>query len=234
MSQGIDPSPEDLHAVVVDMAWEQLFESDGNLLFSSRGTTVDLSSIHPEAVHIFSLWQIYLDNIHPLLKVTHTPSLQPRIIEAAGNITNINPVFEALMFGIYSVSILSLAEGDCLAMFASSKDLLLTRYQFGCQQALLNCGFLRGADRDCLTALYLYLVSTSRIIKNPVFILMTLGFGTAKHHSNISVIYAWRCDSHCAAHGYSQRVSFSQMHCFRGGNAPKTLVVARTLRRAYQ
>lgn len=33
------------------------------------------------------------------------------------------------------------------------------RYQFGCQQALLNCGVLQCSDRDCLTALYLYLVS---------------------------------------------------------------------------
>ena len=63
------------------------------------------------------------------------------------------------MFSIYCMSILSLIVEDCQTMFGSSKEDLLMRYQFGCQQALLNCGFLRSSDRDCLTALYLYLVS---------------------------------------------------------------------------
>lgn len=114
-------------------------------------------------VHILKLWQIYLENVNPLLKVTHTLSLQPRIIEAAANFTDIDPVLETLMFSIYCVSILSLPEDECMVMFGSSKQHLLPRFQNGCQQALLNCGFLRRNDRDCLTALYLYLVSVSQV-----------------------------------------------------------------------
>ena len=147
----------------VKKAWDQSVENADHLLFGLRGTTVDLSTSHPEPVQIFRLWQIYLDNVNPLLKVTHTPSLQARIIEAASNIKSINPTLEALMFSIYCTSILSLSTDVCLTTFGSSKDDLLTRYQFGCQQALLNCGFLRSSDRDCLTALYLYLVSLARI-----------------------------------------------------------------------
>ena len=96
-----------------------------------------------------------------MIKVTHTPSLQGRIIEAASDITNIHPTLEALMFGIYCTSILSLSSEDCQTTFSSSKENLLMNYQFGCQQALLKCGFLRSSDRDCLTALYLYLVSVA-------------------------------------------------------------------------
>jgi hypothetical protein len=145
---------------VVKKTWVQVYENDDLLLFGSRKTTVDLSTLHPEAVQIFKLWQIYLDNINPLLKVTHTPSLQGRIIEAASNIKTTNPNLEALMFSIYCMSIQSLDEDDCQSSFASTKEDLLTRYQFGCQQALLNSEFLRSSDRDCLTALYLYLVSS--------------------------------------------------------------------------
>lgn len=50
---------------------------------------------------IFGLCQMYLDNVSPLLKIIRTPSLQGRIIEAASNVTNINPTLEALMFSIY-------------------------------------------------------------------------------------------------------------------------------------
>lgn len=146
---------------VVFKAWDQLFEHNDHLLFGSRKTAVDISTLHPEPVQIFRLWQLYLDNVNPLLMVIHTPSMQGCIIEAAGNVLNIMPSLEALMFSIYCMSICSLAADDCQAMFGSSKADLLTRYQFGCQQALLNCGFLRCDDRDCLTALYLYLVSLS-------------------------------------------------------------------------
>jgi hypothetical protein len=66
------------------------------------------------------------------------------------------------MFSIYSMSVLTLTVEDCQSMFGSSKEDLLTKYQFGCQQALLNAGFLRTSDRDCLTALLLYLVSLAR------------------------------------------------------------------------
>lgn len=150
-----------MREVVVKQVWDQSFENNDHLFFGSPKTIVDLSTLHPEPVQIFRLWQIYLDNVNPLLKVTHTPSLQRRILEAASNLKNISPTSEALMFSIYCISILSLVVDDCQAMFGSSKKDLLTKYRFGCQQALLNCGFLRSSDRDCLTALYLYLVSLS-------------------------------------------------------------------------
>lgn len=136
-----------------------MFANNDHLLFGSRATVVDISTLHPDPVQIFRLWQLYLENVNPLLKVTHIPSLQGRIIEAASNVLSINPNLEALMFSIYCMAILSLATDSCQAIFGSAKVDLLARYQFGCQQALLNCGFLRSSDRDCLTALYLYLVS---------------------------------------------------------------------------
>lgn len=89
-------------------------------------------------MQIFKLWQVYLDNVNPLLKVTHTPTLQARIIDAASDITNIKPTLEALMFSIYSVSILSLTEDQCSGFFGSPKKDILTGYQISCQQALGN------------------------------------------------------------------------------------------------
>lgn len=142
------------------MSWDQTFQSDDHIILS-RKELVDMSTLHPEPIHIFRLWQIYLDNVNPLLMVTHAPSLQGKIIEAASNTSNLNHHLEALMFGIYSMAVLSLSSEECEVIFASSRDDLLTRYQFGCQQALWNCRFLRTDNRDCLTALFLLLVSYS-------------------------------------------------------------------------
>jgi hypothetical protein len=132
-----------------------------HLLFAPLNLNVNLSTSHPEQVQIFRLWQIYLDNVNPLLKVTHTPTLQPRIIDAASDVTNISPTLEALMFSIYCISIVSLDEDDCLTLFRSPRKHLLACYQSACQQALLKCSLWRSSDVDGLTALYLYLVSPS-------------------------------------------------------------------------
>ncbi|KAJ3536418.1 hypothetical protein NM208_g6725 [Fusarium decemcellulare] len=160
MSQGSRDPNDNVREVVFRNAWDQSFDNDDHILFGSRQKSVDLSTLHPEPVHIFRLWQIYLDNVNPLLKVTHTPSLQGRIIEAASNLKNAKPTMEALMFAIYCMATLSLAADECQSIFGQTKEDLLAMFQFGCQQALLNSGFLRTGDRDCLTALYLYLHST--------------------------------------------------------------------------
>ena len=144
---------------MVKNALDQMYESNDHLLFGSRMLNVDLSTLHPGQVQIFRLWQIYLENVDPLLKVTHTPTLQARIIDATSNVTNIDPTLEALMFSIYCISIMSLVEDECFTFFGLPKKDLLRNYQFGCQQALLNCNVLRSGNRDCLTAFYLYLVS---------------------------------------------------------------------------
>ncbi|PWY96221.1 fungal-specific transcription factor domain protein [Aspergillus sclerotioniger CBS 115572] len=153
-------SHDTVHEAVVKKTWDQVYDdNDQNLLFGSCKTNVDLSTLHPDQVQIFKLWLIYLENVDPLLKVTHTPTLQMRIIDAVGNIGHISPTLEALMFGIYSVAIMSLPEDECPTLLGAPKRELLKGYQFGCQQALLKCDVLRSGDRDCLTALLLYLIS---------------------------------------------------------------------------
>ena len=142
--------------------WDQLYQHREHFLFGLRVANPDLSPLHPSPVDIFRYWQIYLDNVNPLLNVTHAPTLQPRIIEAAGKLTGIAPELEAVMFGVYCIAVRSLSSSECEAMFHTAKDDLLQGFQLGCQQALTNCGLLRTNSRLCLTAYYLYLVRTPR------------------------------------------------------------------------
>lgn len=143
---------------LVRVAWDHFYETNDHLLFGSRKIDIDLSTMHPPQAQMFRLWQIYLDNVDRLLKVTHAPTLQSRIIEAASNTSNIEPSLDALMFGIYCVALCGLDDDECLAIFYSSKKDLLVAYQFACQQSLARCELLKTSDQDCLTALYLYLV----------------------------------------------------------------------------
>ncbi|KAI1334248.1 hypothetical protein F5Y15DRAFT_297528 [Xylariaceae sp. FL0016] len=155
-----DLTPAAIPRHMFKQAWDDVRGKDDHLLFGSRQVATDLSAFHPQTIDILRIWQIYLDNVNPLLKVTHTPSLQGRIIEAAGEIQNIDPELEALMFSIYCVAIQSISAKECEELFTSfSQEDLLNRFQYGCQQALSNCSFLQTNDHDCLTALFLYLTS---------------------------------------------------------------------------
>lgn len=148
------------HDAVLKTAWSYRFQAEGNDQVDDH-LLADLSSSHPEQVQIFRLWQIYLDNVNPLLRVTHTPTLQARIIDAASDVTNITPALEALIFSIYSVSIVSITDDECRNLFQVPRKQLLARYQSACQQALLKCHAWRSGDHDGMVAVYLYLVSLS-------------------------------------------------------------------------
>jgi hypothetical protein len=147
---------------VARQQWQGIYENSDHLFFGLRGPAVDLPSLHATPVQAFRLWQVYLDNVNPLLKVTHTPSLQPRFIEALVDVNTINPTLEALVFSIYCVALQSLTDDECMSLMKSPKGELLSKFQTGCQHALANSGYLRTNSLECLTALFLYLVRDRR------------------------------------------------------------------------
>ncbi|KMK56412.1 C6 transcription factor [Aspergillus fumigatus Z5] len=136
-------------------------QTDDNFLFGQPQVNVNVLVLHPEQVQIFRLWQIYLENVNPLLKVTHTPTLQPRIVDAVCDLGNIHPTLEALMFSIYCIAVMSLTDNECHRLLRSSKEDLLARYRLGCRQLLIKCRPWQFTNVDGLTAVYLYLVSVS-------------------------------------------------------------------------
>ncbi|KAL4801192.1 hypothetical protein BDV18DRAFT_165181 [Aspergillus unguis] len=172
MNQASPESDEDgesaaaLTEAAVRKAWDQGFEHS-DPLFGGLSQDVDFSSLHPEPSQIFRLWQIYLDNVDPLLKVTHTPTLQSRIVEAVASPKSVPPVLQALMFGIYCMATLSLMPGDCQSSFGASREETLAHYQHSCRLALIHARFLRSNDRECLTALFFYLMALRLTVGDP-------------------------------------------------------------------
>lgn len=133
------------------------------LLCGSQHTNVDLKALHPQPIHIFRLWQQYLDNVNPLIKILHGPTFQLQVLEASTDLENISKDMEALLFSIYSLAITSISDAHCKDVFGDERSSLLAKYQYGAQQALLNAEFLRPSTLAVLQALLLYLVSNSAL-----------------------------------------------------------------------
>jgi hypothetical protein len=135
-----------------------MFDTDG-FPFIIGAAPVPIANLHPSTIHIFQLWQIYIDNINPLLKITHVPTVQAQIIEASSDLENAPKNIEALMFSMYLMAITSLEDADVYKRFNETKKELLARYHTGTQHALTKAGFMRVNDPVLLQAYILYLVS---------------------------------------------------------------------------
>ncbi|KAF4458748.1 hypothetical protein FALBO_14506 [Fusarium albosuccineum] len=140
----------------IHRAFDRMFATDG-FPFIIGGPLGPITHLHPSTIHIFQLWQIYIDNINPLLKITHVPNVQGQIIEASSNLGSVPNNIEALMFAIYLMAITSLEETDVYKMFHEPKKELLARFHSGTQQALTKAGFMRVNDPILLQAYILYL-----------------------------------------------------------------------------
>lgn len=156
-----ESSDEDDMGITINHAYDKIFDnSDGFPFIVGAGPYKSLTDQHPSAIHIFQLWQLYLNNVNPLLKLTHTPTLQGRIIEASANLDKVSKSLEALMFSIYFVALTSLQDDqETLEVFGEERPVLLRRYHAACQQALHNAGFMRTPDLTLLQSYLLYLIS---------------------------------------------------------------------------
>lgn len=109
-------------------------------------------------MQIFKLWQAFLDNVNPLSKVIHAPTIQVQILDAIGNLDNLQLNTEALLFAIYTTAICSLSSDECESIMGEPKTNLFPRFLTATEQALSRAGFLESSDLVLLQAFVLLLV----------------------------------------------------------------------------
>lgn len=130
----------------------------GCFLLGGIRSFASLASFHPDPVNIFKLWQTFLDNVHPLTKLLHAPTLQKEILEAISNPGKISKTMEALMFAIYLAAVISLDDEECQSKMGGTRSTLVAKYSGLAQQALVRAGFLKTFNMVVLQAFTLFLV----------------------------------------------------------------------------
>ena len=102
---------------------------DDGFVFGFSSLLLNLHALHPSSDRIFLLWQLYLENVDPLIKLIHTPSVQRLILQASRQLADVPPAVEALMFAIYYAAVVSM-QGDeqCKREFGEEQTFLLARY----------------------------------------------------------------------------------------------------------
>ena len=148
----VDPPP-------IHHAFDKMFTNDTDSFpFGVGGSSTRITHLHPSPIQIFQLWQIYISNVNPLLKISHVPTLQPQIVEAGADLSKVSKPLEALMFNIYLIAVKSMTDEETQATFGESKVLMLGRFSEASQQALVNASFMRSNELMVLQAYFLHLV----------------------------------------------------------------------------
>ena len=131
-------------------------------IFGYSSAMITLRVLHPPKSHISMYWEIYKENVNPLIRMLHRPSVEKITLEAAENLDNLDKATEALMFSIYLTVVTSLSPEDCQSLLQQDKDVAIQRYRFGAEQALARAEFLETTELMVLQAFTLFLVSARR------------------------------------------------------------------------
>lgn len=79
-----------------------------NFLLRNTSATAQQEDLHPLPSQMLFIWQIYMDNVDPFMKVLHVPTMTKIIRELRGNHHSLGPSLNALVLAISLAAIMSL------------------------------------------------------------------------------------------------------------------------------
>jgi hypothetical protein len=118
--------------------------------------------LHPPADHIPLYWSVFKERVDPLVKVLHIPTTEPTVLESRNRLDQIHRGLETLLFAVYYGAVTSLSNEDVREKFGEDKFDLVTKYKFGCEQALARADFLQTDEMIVLQAFVTFLICLRR------------------------------------------------------------------------
>jgi hypothetical protein len=91
---------------------------------------------HPSRWQALQLWQTFLNNIDPIIKIIHFPTVPATIYTAINNPRNVEHDLSALLFSIYFSETTSLSNADAFNLLGQERGTSLTRLKQGLEHSL--------------------------------------------------------------------------------------------------
>ncbi|KAF9883141.1 hypothetical protein FE257_004061 [Aspergillus nanangensis] len=131
-------------------------------LFGFYSLSHTLRSFHPPSGTVPVLWNIYLENVAPLVPIIHKPSAKQIFANAAQFPDMLDKNSEALLLAMYFVSIISMSPAQCLSILGEERDTAVKRYRFAVEQALSKANILNTQNLILLQAVVIFLIGVRR------------------------------------------------------------------------
>lgn len=152
---------------------EEASEDDCSFVLGTTPAHVTSPLTHPPSDRLLQLWQIFIDNVDPLTKIVHVPTIQPAVERASNDTQSVPKAFEALLFAIYSAAVMSLKDSECRRRFGESRKSLLTSYTSSTRTALSRARFMKTSNIVVLQALVIYLMAVREIYEPRLIWILT-------------------------------------------------------------
>ncbi|KAL6831516.1 fungal-specific transcription factor domain-containing protein [Trichoderma sp. SZMC 28015] len=144
-------------------AFEDSLEADeaesGPIPFTFSQSNPLESAFHP-APHLLSyIWQVYVENVDPFIKVLHVPTMTEVIRLAEAGFDKLSPGMRSLIFSISLAAVNSLSNSDVQEVFHDAKETVLSSLVLGTEKALSQAGILKTTDLCVAQTSLIYLES---------------------------------------------------------------------------
>lgn len=159
----LDESSDEESPESNDPTSESYVTDIGDFMFGSANSSTGLCHLHPDPVQIFKLWQTYLNNVNPLVKILHTPTTQQLVLDASSNLDKLPRGLEALLFAIYCAAITTLDDAGCYSILGEPVAVATRKYRIAAQRALVNASWLKSSDMMVLQAFVLFILSLQNV-----------------------------------------------------------------------
>ncbi|KKY17699.1 putative fungal specific transcription factor domain-containing protein [Phaeomoniella chlamydospora] len=153
-----------VNPVTLGMAYSQSLEGvsteKGDLILGGNSLSLEeLRTIHPPAVIMLKLWQTFVENVNPLIKILHAPTMQKRLLDYSTSLDKVAKDEEALLFGIYLTAVQSMSDFECQSLFGQTKSRSIRKYYNATKNALIRAEFMSCPGIVILQAFSLYLLT---------------------------------------------------------------------------
>lgn len=155
----IEPSDDEAEAHSPDSSSNSQHQS---FIFGYSSTSVDMAKLHPPERQARDFYEVYKENVDPLVKVLHIPSFEPTFLKAVAEPSKVSKGLEALLFAIYYGAVTSTTPEDCLSRWGEDRNTLLSRYRVGLEQGLARANFLYCDEIVILQAFVVFLILLRR------------------------------------------------------------------------
>ncbi|KAJ9614712.1 hypothetical protein H2204_014520 [Knufia peltigerae] len=158
MQDLLDPSTTDDEDESNSPVQDRQMGSHQGFLFGYSSIMLDLRELHPSPSQIFILWEVFKENVDPVVRILHRPTTKTILMNAASSLDRVSRPAEALLFSIYYGAVVSMTHEQCRQLLDEDKEMLLKRYRFATEQALARADFLNSSSLMCLQAFAFFLV----------------------------------------------------------------------------
>ena len=117
---------------------------------------LDMTKLQPTPTQIFIMWETFKENVDPLMKIVHVPTVKNIIMKAASATALTRPI-EVLFYSICFAAVVSMSNDQCQSLLGSSKTELMRKYRFATEQGLARANFLNNSSLVVLQAFVLFL-----------------------------------------------------------------------------